>query len=230
MKCHRFSQGSTRHLVPFILLWMALLAILTRLFSVDGELTDTGRKTTLNLGERLRRLYVDQLNFMPAIINNADDLYIRATPMPRALESVQQAFYGLYPPAARAPELKTIDIVTRHKEDETLYPNETVCTRFAQLQEAFAQRTADRWNESSDMAYLNNLLSKWMPEKSKTVKVDGHPRLSGIMDTTNATLAHGKETRLPKEFYDTKGRAITDKICVEEWYVSPPKRHIVFVS
>lgn len=43
---------------------------------------------------------------------------------------------------------------------------------------------------------------------------------TGIMDTINSTLAHGKETRLPKEFYDAKGRAIVDKIGVEEWFVS----------
>ena len=56
-----------------------------------------------------------------------------------------------------------------------------------------------------------------MPEGSK-VAVDSHPRLSGIMDTINSTLAHGPETRLPKEFYDDKGRAIIDKIGVEEWF------------
>jgi len=68
------------------------------------------------------------------------------------------------------------------------------------------------------MDYLNKLISKWMPESSKRVAVDGHPRLSGIMDTINSTLAHGPETRLPKEFYDPKGMAIIDKIGVEEWF------------
>lgn len=48
--------------------------------------------------------------------------------------------------------------------------------------------------------------------------MDSRPRLSGIMDTINATLAHGPETRLPKEFYDDKGRAIIEKIGVEEWF------------
>jgi acid phosphatase len=68
------------------------------------------------------------------------------------------------------------------------------------------------------MDYLNSLISKWMPENSKRVAIDSHPRLSGIMDTINATLAHGPETRLPKEFYDEKGREIIDKISVEEWF------------
>lgn len=57
-----------------------------------------------------------------------------------------------------------------------------------------------------------------MPASSPAVKVDSKPRLSGIMDTINGTLAHGPETRLPKEFYDPKALAIIDKIGVEEWY------------
>jgi len=68
------------------------------------------------------------------------------------------------------------------------------------------------------MEYLNKLILKWMPADSKRVAVDSHPRLSGIMDTINSTLAHGPDTRLPSEFYDEKGRDIIDKIGVEEWF------------
>lgn len=68
------------------------------------------------------------------------------------------------------------------------------------------------------MEYLNSLISKWMPEDSKYLAVDSHPRLSGVMDTINATLAHGPKTRLPSKFYDSKGREIIDKIGVEEWF------------
>jgi acid phosphatase len=74
-------------------------------------------------------------------------------------------------------------------------------------------------NETAEMEYLNSLISRWMPPDSKRVAVDSHPRLSGIMDTINATLAHGPSTRLPKEFYDNRGRQIIDKICVEEWFI-----------
>lgn len=60
-----------------------------------GELTDQGRISTWQLGTRLRRLYVDQLKFMPSMIEDADMIYLRATPIPRALESLQQAFWGM---------------------------------------------------------------------------------------------------------------------------------------
>ncbi|KAK4946872.1 hypothetical protein LTR28_007726, partial [Elasticomyces elasticus] len=186
--------------------------------SLPGELTDKGRDTTLALGTRLRNLYVDQLKFMPSLISDSDMIYLRATPVARALESVQQSFWGMYPPTTRAASFPPPTIIVRTAADETLYPNEGSCRRFAQLSRAFAQRTAERWNETDDMAYLNTLISKWMPETSKRVAVDSHPRLSGIMDTVNATLAHGPATRLPAKFYDPKARAIIDKIGVEEWF------------
>jgi acid phosphatase len=187
-------------------------------YSRPGELTDKGRETTLALGQRLRHLYVDQLGFMPKLIADSDMIYLRATPIPRALESVQQAFWGFYPPNARTADFPPPTIITRSPADETLFPNESNCRRLAGLTRAFAQRTADRWNDTDDMKYLTKVLTKWMPENSKTVAVDSKPRLSGIMDTINATHAHGPATRLPKEFYDEKGRAIIDKISVEEWF------------
>ncbi|KAK8036026.1 acid phosphatase [Apiospora marii] len=175
-----------------------------------GMLTDTGRITTYDLGARLRYLYVDQLRYLPPALADADSFYLRATPIPRALESLKQTFTGLYPPHTR--------ILTRAPADETLFPNDSNCRRFAALSRAFAQRAADRWNETPDMAYLNKLYGAWMPEDSPRVAVDGKPRLSGIMDTVNSTLAHGPETRLPSKFYDKKGLAIVEKIGVEEWF------------
>lgn len=182
-----------------------------------GELTDKGRETTLALGQRLRHLYVDQLKFMPQLIADSDMIYLRATPMPRALESLQQAFWGFYPPSARTADFPPPTIITRTPADETLYPNDGGCRRFALLSRAFAQRAAERWNDTDDMQYLSKVISKYMPGQAK-VAVDSHPRLSGIMDTINATDAHGPETKLPKDFYDPKVRAIIDKVAVEEWF------------
>ncbi|KAJ6121129.1 hypothetical protein N7523_005409 [Penicillium sp. IBT 18751x] len=183
-----------------------------------GELTDKGRETTYALGTRLRHLYVDQLGFMPKIKADAEDMYLRATPIPRALESLQQAFWGMYPPSARTSDFPPPVIVARSVSEETLFPNEGNCRRFRQLARLFADRAAERWNESEQMAYLNKIWSKYMPENSPKVAVDAHPRLSGIMDTVNATDAHGPGTKLPSEFYDKKGRAIMDRIAVEEWF------------
>lgn len=183
-----------------------------------GELTDKGRETTLALGQRLRHLYVDQLKYMPSLISSSDSIYLRATPFARALESVQQAFWGMYPPAARTASFPPPTIVSRTPADETLFPNERNCRRFNQLSRAFSQRAADKWNDTEEMKYVNKLISAWMPRESPKVAVDSHPRLSGIMDTINASLAHGPATRLPHQFYDAEARRIIEEIGVEEWY------------
>ncbi|PGG95805.1 hypothetical protein AJ79_09865 [Helicocarpus griseus UAMH5409] len=186
--------------------------------SLPGELTDEGRQSTYALGQRLRHLYVEQLGFMPKIKSNTDDMYLRTTPIPRALESLQQTFWGMYPPEARTANFPPPTIVARSPAEETLFPNEGNCHRFRQLARLFAQRAANRWNESEEMDYLNSVWSKWMPSSSPRVAVDARPRLSGIMDTINATLAHGPGTRLPSEFYDPKAREYCDKIATDEWF------------
>lgn len=78
-----------------------------------GELTDKGRETTSQLGTRLRTLYVDQLQFLPSMIHNTDFIYLRATPIPRALESLQEVFLGMYPPNSRASSCPPPTIITR---------------------------------------------------------------------------------------------------------------------
>ncbi|KAL2871822.1 putative acid phosphatase [Aspergillus lucknowensis] len=183
-----------------------------------GELTDKGRETTYQLGQRLRQLYVDQLGFMPKIKSDTEDMYLRATTIPRALESLQQAFWGMYPPSARTQDLKPPVIVARSVSEETLFPNESNCRRFRQLARLFADRAAKKWNDTEQMDYINSVYSKWMPENSPRVAVDSHPRLSGIQDTINATAAHGPLTKLPQEFYNKKARAYMEDIAVDEWF------------
>ncbi|KAK0381458.1 histidine acid phosphatase [Colletotrichum limetticola] len=182
-----------------------------------GMLTDRGRETTHQLGKRFRDLYVDRLSFLPTDLTDAESLYLRSTPVPRALESLQQAISGLYPARHRAPDLPALTILGRVQPDETLFPNEGHCRRFNILARAFAQRTAERWNNTPEMGYLNKKLGKWM-EDGKLIAVDSKPRLSGIMDTINASRAHGPKTKLPSEFYDPKVLSIIERIGVEEWY------------
>lgn len=186
-----------------------------------GMLTDPGRATTLRLGRRLRSLYVDRLGFLPPTIGpgDADRLfYLRTTPIPRALESLQQAFSGMYPETLQPGVLAPVTIVSREPADETLFPNDGNCRRFAELSQAFAQRAAVRWNDSDELAYVSAKIGRWLPRESPRVAVDGKPRLSGIMDTVNATLAHGPDTRLPAAFYDDRARRHITTVALQEWF------------
>ncbi len=64
--------------------------------------------------------------------------------MARALDSVQQTFWGMYPQSARTATFRPPTIITRTIQDETLFPNEAMCHRYSQLSKAFGQRTAER--------------------------------------------------------------------------------------
>ena len=81
---------------------------------------------------------------MSKFISDADMIYLRATPMPRALESVHETFWGIYPLSARTASFPPPTVLTRTSVDETLFPNDSNCRRFGQLSRASAQRTANR--------------------------------------------------------------------------------------
>ncbi|KAJ2989288.1 hypothetical protein NUW58_g3550 [Xylaria curta] len=157
---------------------------------MPGELTDRGRETSLAFGKSLRQRYVDQLSLLPKHLSDAEILYVRTTEVPRVIESVQQVLHGLYPWS---------------------------CARLAELTRAFSRAAAEKWNGSDEMRYLSEKLGKWMPG-NKAVAVDSRPSLSAIMDTINATLAHGPDTRLPDEFYDERVRRVIDRIVVDEMF------------
>ncbi|KAK6539905.1 hypothetical protein TWF694_008740 [Orbilia ellipsospora] len=181
-----------------------------------GELTDKGRETTLALGMRLRHLYMDQLKFLPTEIQDINDVYLRATPVPRAGESLQQVFAGMFPKGAISASAGIPKIWHRNVADENLMPNETVCRRYRQLQNAFGLAAAEKWNNSEELKYVSSKLGKYMADG--TVKVDGSPRLTGIMDTIASTAAHGPLTKLPALFYEDGIWERIENAIVEEWF------------
>lgn len=68
------------------------------------------------------------------------------------------------------------------------------------------------------MRYLNSLLQKWMPSQ-RPIRVDSSPKLHGIFDTINATIAASDpRVTLPREFFDPEAYAIMDRILMEEEY------------
>ena len=89
-----------------------------------GELTDLGRQSTLELGTRLRTLYVDQLGFLPSSLPDEPlataPITFRSTGMPRTIESLHQIAAGLFPEGKRDGP---VEYAVRNPMDESLYPN-----------------------------------------------------------------------------------------------------------
>lgn len=176
-----------------------------------GELTNRGRETTLALGERLRELYVKQLGFLNDKVEHSSYIYMRHSPITRAGESLFQVFAGLYPPEKRSPAFEPV-VLVRNISEENLFPNESQCRRLALLAERFAEIAADKWNpilagRATDAfgKYINGI-----------VAVNGHPRVSGILDTVSS--AQGNGVPLPAELVTEEALADVEAASVDEWF------------
>lgn len=68
-----------------------------------GQLTDKGRETLYEIGKKLRKIYVDEMRFLPVEFSDSTQksFYLRTTDYPRTMESLQHLLGGLYPPQTR---------------------------------------------------------------------------------------------------------------------------------
>jgi acid phosphatase len=65
------------------------------------------------------------------------------------------------------------------------------------------------------------MLEKLDPKLSKyldgnPIRVDGHPRASGVLDTVRAAIAHG--IKVPAEFNEPAVMDVLEKAVVKEWF------------
>lgn len=77
----------------------------------------------MELGARLRSLYVDQLGFLPATLDSASlpSVAFRSTNMPRTIESLHQIVEGLWGKERR--NVPRVPFAVRGWLEEDLYPN-----------------------------------------------------------------------------------------------------------
>ncbi|KAF8601562.1 phosphoglycerate mutase-like protein [Ceratobasidium sp. AG-I] len=178
---------------------------------LPGELTDVGRQSTLYFGHALRRIYIDKLGLLPDVLDSHETAYFRSTNMPRTIETLQQVLHGLYP-ESKISQGFVPQVRTRHLMDENLIGNTGGCARLAELAIAF-NRAAARDNNPK-LERFDSKLSKYI--NGNPIRIDGQPRLSGIMDTVRAADAH--DIRVPPEFYDPSiVQPLENAIC-DEWF------------
>ncbi|KAG8695589.1 hypothetical protein FRC09_009064, partial [Ceratobasidium sp. 395] len=117
----------------------------------------------------------------------------RSTNMPRTIETLQQVLYGLYP-TSKIKEGFTPRVRTRHPKDENLI--------------------AAAMDNNPKLEKFNSKLSKYI--NGNPIRIDGQPRLSGIMDTIRAADAHG--IRVPPEFHDSSIVNDLETAICDEWF------------
>ncbi|EEB05687.1 acid phosphatase [Schizosaccharomyces japonicus yFS275] len=177
-----------------------------------GELTDIGRTTTRQLGEYLRERYIQRLKFLPDALSQNSQVYMRATPLVRALESLEHVFEGLYPEEKRSGFLPVI--YNRNWAEENLLPNENNCPRLRQLYEEFATKAAIKFDPLL-AGRASEMMSEFMDGQPVRV-VSSHPRLSGLLDTINAAI--GNHVPLHPNLTDTHFLSDAQKAVTEEWF------------
>lgn len=194
-----------------------------------GELTDLGRLSTLRFGRELRNLYVDKLGFLPDMLTSRDhtSLYFRSTNMSRTIETLEQVIRGLHastdPPGT--PGQFVPKVLVRNGTDENLLPNTFGCNRLRALDKAFADAAARALNPK-----LESLDAIVEPVTGSKPRIDGHPRLNGILDTVKAAQAHGFP--VPAALSNLTTHGLIEQAIVAEWfsgYMSPdPERRLEF--
>lgn len=194
-----------------------------------GELTDLGRLSTLRFGRELRGLYVDRLGFLPSLLTarDHDALYFRSTNMSRTIESLEQVIRGLHSNAVQ-PNTEgqfVPKVLVRNGTDENLLPNTFGCSRLAFFDKMFANTAAAAHNPS-----LEEFDEQFQFVTGAEPRIDGRPRLNGIIDTVTAAQAHG--FKVPEKLADPRMLHKFEEAIVSEWfsgYSSPdPEQRLEF--
>lgn len=101
----------------------------------------------------------------------------------------------------------------RNGISENLLPNTFGCNRLRDLDREFSKFAATLHNPK--LSSLDPLLSPQLD--GALPRVDGHPRLNGILDTVRASKAHG--IPIPAVFEDEKVMNLVERAVVDEWFI-----------
>ncbi|XP_056145020.1 lysophosphatidic acid phosphatase type 6 isoform X2 [Lampris incognitus] len=165
-----------------------------------GQLTTVGMQQLYELGERLRRRYIEDNGFLSPTFSPAE-VYVRSTNIWRTIESARCLVAGLF----QQKQKEVVPILTEKAEAEILYPNYHGCKLLKIL-------GGHRWAESSSLPDIAADLQSI--QKALGIAADQRVDFILIRDDMVARETHGLPCPSVLDTWrDTVEQRAVDMIC-----------------
>ncbi|XP_059895377.1 lysophosphatidic acid phosphatase type 6 isoform X2 [Gadus macrocephalus] len=142
-----------------------------------GQLTTLGMQQLYELGERLRKRYVEEDPFLSPVFSSTE-VYVRSTNIVRTIESAKCLVAGLF----KQQQTGAVPILTTEALSESLYPNYNGCKLLKMI-------AGHRWAESATVPDIVDDLKR----VHKALGISSNQRVDFILirDDMVAREAHG---------------------------------------
>lgn len=151
-----------------------------------GQLTKLGKEQMWVLGRRLRRDYIDRLQFLDPIFDESL-VYIRSTNILRTVESAQWLVSGMFD-VESSENTKPIVIFAESDEQEILYPNFGFCRALRIINKRFFKAVDDIPGIEKHRLKVSSVLN-YNGESNNSKKLD----YQELRDELSSRIAHGKK-------------------------------------
>lgn len=142
-----------------------------------GQLTTVGMMQMFRLGERLRRTYVEEQNFLTPVFKPSE-VFVRSTNVVRNMESTRCLLAGLFQQQQDGP----VTIVTTETANEILFPNYDGCRVLKRL-------TNNRMLDASTRPGMSEELKNIQRELG--IDIDDHSGFFLLFDNLHSQEVHG---------------------------------------